>query len=324
MFRISILFLMVFAFFAQQTSCQKTKRNTMSKSAEDYVAAFKRGESFSSPSKGVFANGQPDESALKVLADELPKGDPGVRESIVKLLADMARTSDPLTPKGADVIRNKRILEILAGPGLAKPDMGREAAMEALRKYALARDLAQFEREFTNALAEEPTGEAFLLVAKAKTQKAKELIERLIEQPKWQDMEQAKIARAALGSKEDEDNFIIAATAAAAKGGPAFADAIIPLKLMGTQRSLRFLAEHLRTPLLIDIPGHGPGRSVKSARLDVLEALLYNYPDQPVLYPNNINQNEDYRNAERFCSETLGVVYKDPPPPFLTYGNIPD
>ena len=296
----------------------------MSKSAEDYVAAFKRGEDFSSPAKGVFANGQPDESALQVLEAGLIGNDANVRENIVLLLVNMALVSDPLTKQGAEVIRHPRILEILAGPGLSKADLGREAAMDALRKLATQRDLARFETQFTNALAEEPTAEAFLLVAKAKSYKATELIDRLMKLPAWQNMEEAKIARAALGSKEDEDAFIAAAAAAEAKDGMAFANAIGPLALMGTQRSLRFIAERLRTPLTIEIPGHGPGRSIKSARLNVLEALLYNYPDQPVLYPNNIGRDDDYRNAERFCSDVLGVAYKEPPPPYLKYANVPD
>jgi hypothetical protein len=60
-----------------------------------------------------------------------------------------------------------------------------------------------------------------------------------------------------------------------------------------------------------------------SARLKVLEALLYNFPDAPVLYPNNINQDSDYRAAEQFCTRTLGVRYEGAPPPFLKYGNTP-
>lgn len=296
----------------------------MSKSAEDYISAFKRGEDFVPPAKGVFVNGRPDDTALDAFGKELPVAAPNVRENIVKLLVDMGRSTDPLEKSGADVIRHQRILELLAGPALAKPDLGREAAIEALRKLTTQRDLARFENEFTNALAEEPTAEAFLLVAKAKSYKAKELIERLIALPRWKEMEEAKIARAALGSKDDEDSFIVAATAAAAKDGVSFANAIGPLALMGTPRSLKFIAEHLRTSLMIDIPGHGPGRSMQSARLNVLDALVYNYPDQPVLYPNNINQDGDYRNAERFCTESLGVTYKDPPPPYFKFGNVPE
>ena len=322
MFKILIGLLMVFTLFSAETSCQKEKRNSMSQRAEEYIAAFKRGEDFRPPAKGVFINGQPDESALQVLGSELGRANADVRENVVKLLVDMAQSSDPLSRQGAEVIRHKKILELLAGPGLSKPDLGRETAMDALRKLATQSDLARFENEFTNALAEEPTAEAFLLVAKAKSSKAKELVERLIALPKWQEMEEARIARAALGSKEDEDGFIAAATAA--KDGQSFANAIGPLALMGTPVSIRFIAEHLRTPLMIEIPGHGPGRSVKTARLNVLDALVYNFPDQPVLYPNNINQDSDYRSAERFCTEILGVVYKEPPPPYFKYGNVPD
>ncbi len=321
MLRIALLLMLLPVLLAQEAGCEKTTRNTMSTSAQDYIAAFKRGEAFVPPSKGVFINGQPDESALKLLERELPEGDPRVRENIVKLLVDMGRTSDSLTPKGADVLRHPRILEILAGPGLAKPDLGREAAIEALRKLATAPDLARFDGAFTNALADEPTTEGFLLVAKAKARKASDLLERLIKLPKWQNNEAAFIARGALGSKEDEDRFL--AVAAAATTGEALAKALSPLALMGTPRSLKVIAERLRSPLTIEISGHMPGKSEKSVRLNVLDALLYNFPDQPVLYPNNINRDEDYRAAERFCTDTLGVVYKDPPPPFFKFRNSP-
>ena len=293
----------------------------MSISAQDYIAAFKRGEDFVPPSKGVFVNGQPDEAALNVLGNELAVGNPNVRENIVKLLVDMGRSTDPLTAKGADVLRHPRIVEILAGAGLAKPDLGREAAMEALRKLVTRPDLARFDGAFTNALAEEPTTEAFLLVAKAKSPKAKELLERLVKLPKWQDMEAAKITRAALGSKEDEDRFL--AVAAAATSGEALAQALGPLALIGTPRTLKAIAERLRSPLTIEISGHMPGKSEKSVRLNVLDALLYNFPDQPALYPNNINRDEDYRSAERFCTDNLGVTYKDPPPPYFKYRDSP-
>ena len=316
------MFLMLLqVLFAQEAGCEKTTRAIMSTSAQDYVAAFKRGEAFVPPSKGVFVNGQPDEAALRILAKELPANDPRVRENIIRLLIDMGRSADPLTPKGADVLRHPRILEILAGPGLAKPDLGREAALEALRKLATMPDLARFDSAFTNALAEEPTNEAFLLVAKAKSSKAKELVERLIKLPKWENFDSAKIARAALGSKEDEDRFL--AVAAAATTGETLASALGPLALIGTPRCLKVIGEKLRSPLTIEISGHMPGKSEKSVRLNILDALLYNFPDQPVLYPNNINRDEDYRAAERFCTDTLGVVYKDPPPPFFKFRDSP-
>lgn len=321
MLRIAILLTLLHVLFAQEAGCDKTTRTTMSTSASEYVAAFKRGEAFVPPSKGVFVNGQPDDAALRILENELPAAEPRVRENIVKLLVDMGRSTDPLTPKGADVLRHPRILEILADAGLAKPDLGREAAMEALRKLGTAPDLARFDGAFTNALAEEPTTEAFLLVAKAKSRKATDLLERLIKLPKWQDLEAARVAHAALGSKEDEDKFL--AVAAAATTGEALAKAIGPLALMGTPRSLKVIGEKLRSPLTIEISGHMPGKSEKSVRLNILDGLLYNFPDQPVLYPNNINRDEDYRAAERFCTDSLGVIYKEPPPPFFKFRDSP-
>lgn len=321
MIRIATLLLLVNVLMAQESGCDKTKRTTMSQSAQDYIAAFKRGDDFTPPAKGVFVNGQPDDGALQVLGKELATADPNVREKIVLLLVDMGRISDPLTPRGADAVRHRGILDLLAGPGLAKPDLGREAALEQLRKRANQGDLARYETAFTNALAEEPTNEAFLLVAKAKSQKAKDLVERLIKLPRWENLEAAKIARAALGSKEDEDQFL--AVLAAAKDGAALEKALRPVGLIGTPRSLRVIAELLRTPMTVEVGGSSEGINLKSVRLSVLDALAYNFPEEPSVYPNNINYDEDYRNAERFCTDRLGVVYKTPPPPFFKYGSFP-
>ena len=320
MLRIATLVVLIYVLMAQQAACNKTEKITMSKSAQDYIAAFQRGENFNPPATGVFVNGQPDEAALQILGKELAVANPNVRENIVRLLVDMARRTDPLTPKGADVVRHPQILTLLAGPGLSKPDLGREAAMEALRKLVTQQDLARFDSAITNALAEKPTSEAFLLVAKAKPEKAKELVDRLAALPEWNNEESAKIARAALGATEVEDEYLAAADAA--QDGKSLARALGPLGLIGTPRTLKAIAERLRSPLTIEISGHMPG-GVKSVRLNVLDALLYNFPDQPVLYPNNINRDEDYRAAERFCTERLGVTYKTPPPPYLKYGNIP-
>lgn len=289
----------------------------MSTNAQDYIAAFQRGEDFTPPSIGVIVDGQPDRAAIQLLGKELAVTNPSVRENIVALLVDMGQRTDPLTPKGADVLRHPQIIALLAGAGLAKPDLGREAAMDALRKLVTRPDLARFEADLVNVLGDAPTEEAFLLVAKAKPQKAKVLVDRLSKLPEWKEVEAAKIARAALGDKDVEDEFLAAADAAT--DGKALAQALGSLALMGTPRSLKAIAERLRTPLTI----HIPGAFEKAVRLNVLEALLYNFPDQPVLYPNNIIAEADYTAAERFCIKTLGVTYTDPPPPFLTYRGYP-
>lgn len=293
----------------------------MSKHAQEYLDAFARGQDFVPPAKGVFADGRPDDEALALLGKALEAGSPTVRENVVKLLVDMGRSTDPLTPEGADVLRHPRIIGLLAGTGLARPDLGREAAMDALRKLVSSRALAPFGEAFADTLGKAPSHEALLLVAKAKPAQARAVLERLNMLPRWRHEEACLIARAALGNAEDEERFI--ERARAASSGEELARAVGPLGLMGTPRGLKLLGELLRTPLTVDIPGSMPGRSVKSVRLNVLDALLYNFPEEPALYPNNINRDDDYRAAERFCTKTLGVVYKDPPPPYLKFGNVP-
>ncbi len=288
--------------------------------AQDYITAFKRGEDFTPPATGVIVGGQPDGAALKILGQELTVADPSVRENIVALLVDMGSRTDPLQSRGAEVVRNSQIIELLANAGLTRPDLGREAAMDALRKLVTQPDLAIFGDAFTKALEDTPTEEAFLLVAKAKPQKAKAVVDRLAVLPEWKDVEAVKIARAALGAKDIEDEFLSAAAdAEAAADGKTLARELGSLALVGTPRSLKAIAERLRTPLTI----HIPGAFEKSVRLSVLEALLYNFPDQPVLYPNNIINEADYTAAERFCTKIFGVTYRNPSPPFMTYRGYP-
>lgn len=292
----------------------------MSKQADDYIAAFRRGEDFKAPAKGLVAGGRPEPAALAKLGAELASGNPYVRENTVGLLVDVGRRVDPLQPKGADVVRDPDILALLAGPGLAKPDAGRGAAMDALRKLATRADLARFGDAFTRTLQDAPSDEAFLLVAKAKPQNAKPVVDRLAAMPRWQKSEAAKVARAAFGDARAEDEFLAAAAAAEKAGdGKALAQALGTLALVGTPRSLAAVAARLRTPLTI----HIPGAFEKSVRLSALEGLLYNFPDQPVLYPNSISKEADYTAAERFATQALGVTFRDPPPPFLTYRGYP-
>lgn len=289
-------------------------------SAEDYLRAFRHGETFKSPASGLSINGKPDPAAVRVLAEALANEEPHVRENIVALLADLGINTDPLQPEGAEVVRDKQILDALAGPGLAQADLGREAAMDALRKLATVPDLAARGEAITAALEAEPTEEAFLLVAKAKPAAAGPVVDELAAQPEWQEVEAVKIAKAALGDEQAEDEFLAALDAAETAGdAEAFARALGPVALVGTPRSLKAIGSRMRTPLIIEVPG----AFEKSARLNVMEALLYNFPDRPILYPNNVVHESDYIKVERFCEAQLGVVFDQPRPPFLTYFGHP-
>jgi hypothetical protein len=157
-------------------------------------------------------------------------------------------------------------------------------------------------------------------VAKAKPPQARELVDRLAASPTWNKTEAVRVARAALGDTKVESEFLTLATKAdAASDGKALAAALATLGLVGTPASLKAIAGRLRTPLTIELKG----AYIKSVRLSVLEALLYNFPDQPVLYPNRILTERDYLAAEQFCVQTLGTAYNTPEPPFLTYYGYP-
>ncbi|MFN7997630.1 MAG: hypothetical protein U0Q18_28690 [Bryobacteraceae bacterium] len=292
----------------------------MPNTPQDPVNAFQRGSTPVPPASSLIVDGRLDEAAVQALGQRLAAGDSTTREKIVEVLIDAGRRTDPLTPKGADTIGNAQIVSLLAGPALAVPDAGRAAALDALRKLIPAATLEKFGRAFLETLEKSPSDDGFLLIAKAKPNGAKQVVERLAQSPQWRNDEAAKIARAALGARDIEDQYLAAASAAESAGdGQELSRALGTLALIGTQRSLEAVARRLRTPLTI----HMPGVFEKSVRLSVLDALLYAFPDQPVLYPNNIVTEADYTAAERFCTKTLGVTYTTPAPPFLTYRGYP-
>ncbi len=73
---LATLLVLLSVLVAQGASNYSTQRTAMSTSAQDYIDAFRRGEDFVAPSKGVFVDGQPDDAALEVLGRELGAGNP--------------------------------------------------------------------------------------------------------------------------------------------------------------------------------------------------------------------------------------------------------
>ncbi|MEM9455118.1 MAG: hypothetical protein AAGF11_13135 [Myxococcota bacterium] len=289
--------------------------------AQQYINAFERGEDFTPPAQGMITNGEPDPAELERIEKALPHASAAVTENLVTLMVDVALSTDSLKPAGAEVLRHPRTISLLVQiAGRDQPDLAREAAMSALRKLVTPAQLAPHGDIFTQALDRGPSEEAFLLVAKAKPDPAKPVVEYLVGTTRWRGAEEAQIAHAALGDTTQEDRFLEALEQAETRAdAEAVTRTLGSLALIGTPRSLRAVAERLRTPLIFSVPG----AFEKSVRLNVLEALLYHYPDQPILYPNNIIEESDYTKAEVFCTQTLGVTYSQPPPPFLTYRGAP-
>jgi hypothetical protein len=91
------------------------------------------------------------------------------------------------------------------------------------------------------------------------------------------------------------------------------------LGFVGTRATLQALATELRTDLVVEVLSSFQ----RSVRVDVLESLAYNFPEDALLYPDNIHDDADYERAERFCERTLGVHYTAPRPAFMTIVGLP-
>jgi hypothetical protein len=304
------------------TGARSTKESGM-KTAQDYIDTFERGEYAYFAPEGLISDGKPDAAAVELFGQKLEKARADVSAKIVELLANLGRQTDPLRARGADVLRHPKIVELLARTASRRrSDAGREAAMDRLRTFSTTSDLLPFHEGFTQALASEPTDEAFLLVAKIKSADAKDVVERLATSAAWKTNQTARIARAALGvgggAEIETKELERLAAAEAAGNGDQFAETIHTLGMVGTRRSLAAVALRLRTPLTIAMPN-----AERTGRIDVLDALRYNYPDHPELYSNNMLEQNSYAAPEVFCSKTFGTVYSGPRPPIVDRRGLP-
>jgi len=194
--------------------------------------------------------------------------------------------------------------------------------MDRLRTPCTTSDLLPFPEGFTQALASAITDEAFLLVAKLKSADAKLVVERLATSAAWKANQAARIAQAALGvgggAEIEAKELERLAAAESAGNGEQSAENIHTLGMVGTRRSLAAVALRLRTPITVSMPN-----AKRTGRIDVLDALRYNYPDHPELYSNNIVDQDSFAAPEEFCSKTFGTIYSGPRPPIVDRRGTP-
>lgn len=288
--------------------------------ARGYVAAFNNGASFTGPAKGMLVNGQTDTEALDFLKKSLFAGNAEVRENIINLLVDIGLQIDsPSSRQGLEVIHDQEILKIIVEGGFAKDDLGRQRSVDALRKLGIEKDLHQFSAVFLAAL-DQPTQDLFLLIAKTKVLAATDKIRELVFSDRWRDTEEVKIASAALGNPILATEFIAKTKEAAETADiEKFRHFLGTLSLIGTYETLQAIAGYLRTPLIEDVKG----AYRKTMRLNVLEALRYNFPDQSIFYPNNVISDNDYAAAEQYCTTHFQIQYSRPRPDFMTFIGYP-
>jgi hypothetical protein len=187
-------------------------------------------------------------------------------------------------------------------------------------------NLKKYGEAFARALEAEPEETAFLLVAHAKAFQAKELVEQLSRSPHWSDDEAVRIAQAALGNTQVEDEILaeVKRLEEAGEVEPPLIERLYMLGRIGTHRSLMALAKFMRSPLE-RIAGHqGLGR--ETIRLYVMDALMFPFPDQADKLLNRylVQSGDDYRAVEHFLTRELGVSYDGMPVPrFITMTESP-
>jgi len=303
---------------AAQTEQQTMQTQPEFKNARDFIEFFREGGKRYDENKNLpslMIGNQPDPEAMKVLGEELTHGTEDVREKIVDLLVAVARLNYPEYE-----LRTPEVIALLIGPGFAKTDTARSRAMKSLSKFVAPATLIPYREAIAKALKEEPGDRALILVAKAKPPQAWEEVDRLSRLPRWNEPDSSsttwmRVARAALGDTKIEDEFIADAKRKEAAGkAEDLADALHLLAQIGTPRCLQAVCERMRTPLIIV----RTGAFRKSVRLEVINALLYAFPGEKILESSQIRRDLDYERIELFCTQTLGVGYSKPRPPFFT------
>lgn len=286
--------------------------------AETAIERFRKGERYQPPPSDFLSSGRIVEEDLEPFGPALRREPPAVREEIIRLLTDLGMRADPLYRKGGKLIREPYVISLLVNEGLLKADAGREASLAALQELVPIRLLQPREKALVRDLETYPSATAFLLIAKVKPTEAAPIVRTLREAPRWSTEPSARIAAAALGDKMIEAEYDAAFVSAAEAEEKARLAHI--LGLIGTESALRTLAGGLRTDLVIDKPQSYFKRSV---RIDILEALSYNFPEQLALFRSQIEDDSGYERAEQFCANRLGVTWNRPRPPYLTVAGYP-
>ena len=277
----------------------------MSDAAQTYIRAIEKGEKLTSPPSALMTNGQPSAAAVEELRRELLRAAGPVREGIVALLVDLGIQSDPLVHRNVSVLRSPTLIAILVNEGCNLPDQGCLASLDALRLNAPTELLKPHGARLAEILKRQLSDAVLLAVAKAKATEALGLVKPLAGR------EAADRALAALGDAERER--ALADAIDAAQTGEALADALAKSALAGTDKLIRKIGEQMRTPLKLDIRG----AYIASVRLNVLDALRYNFPQVPEFYTQNIMDDGDYLKVEEMLTRDFGVVFQRPRPEFM-------
>jgi len=278
---------------------------------------FRSGARFGGEVAPFTDSGKPSREAVAALAEAMKTEGEAVREQIARLLAELGRQTDPLHEAGGNLIRNRQIISILAGQGLANQSPTRDFCLDQLQMAVPPHFLKEQGAVLARDLKERPDATTLLVVAKGKLSEAAPVVDSLYESREWREIEETKIARAALGDEVLEKEYIEAFLKTTDPEEKAERAEI--LGRIGTEGALGALAGEMRTDLVVEMPNV----FLRSVRVDIMAALSYNFPDKPILYDNAVVDDSGYAAVEKFCEEEFGIVWKKERPEFLTIMGFP-
>jgi hypothetical protein len=299
------------------TSMRSDSKAEPERLALEQVDRFRAGQPFRGDVQGYIVAEQPDPGALYIFSQALDQEPEAVRLQVVHLLIALGREVDPLKASGGRLIRNPRIIRLLAQKGLSHVGRARDECLDALLASVPGESLRDFGPALTQSLEHFPDNSALLLVAKAKPEAALPVVKELAHSPRWAKSREVQIALAALGDKAAEDKFV--EPFLTTRDPEQKANLAKSLGYIGTDKALRALASQMRTNLVVEMPMV----SRRSVRLDIMAALSYNFPDKPFLWDNSILDDSGYARVEQFCEKTFETQWQAPRPPFLTIQGFP-
>lgn len=275
----------------------------------------------------LVTNHQVDPAALALLARALRTEGAPVRDAIVRLLEQAALAADRPAPDRYALVRDRAVIGVLLTAGFARDDSAANEAARVLLEHCMPRDLAAFNAVYLSSLRQGRT-DYIALAARAKTPGALQFVERIARHARRRGdseaLESVRLAQAALGDTGIESTFMRAVAQAerdapaappnrfydnaGARDGTALAERLDDLGRIGTRRSLAVVCRYLRSPLKTYVPD----TSESSVRHAAAHALLYNFPNRRLL--SGTYDIDGWRQAERFCTRRLGVVFVGPTP----------
>lgn len=280
-------------------------------SASEAVDQLRRGARFRGDVRPYVADGAVSAEALALLTAAVGELEGEPREEATRALLEAAFQTAPEWSKGGLVVRDPRVVEALVTAGTRHPDGAKEKCLEALLESVPLPLLRPHARAIYDDLRREPDATTFLVVGRLKDPTLGGVVDEVVAaDPSWALTREAAAAAAAHGDLLTE---LSALERFEGEEDPREQYELArDLGWMGTDRCLRALATHLRTPAVWQT---GPVRT--SVRVAIIAGLRTTFTDAWQLFEPQFVDDSAYDRCERFVTERLGVVPAGPRPPFL-------